>query len=159
MFQKQWVWETDIHICVFFSLECMKWDASQSPCHQESILLMTDHSSSENVSLISSVTDFTTCRCFPQENVFWVNTVWSYLERGILLQPQLVLWRWKMGIYPKISPQMSGFGGCWIPRQRGKEKDTCFRCSGWISLMFQCDIIFGIILMSDSKTGVNLGKV
>ena len=117
LFQKRWVWRKDIHICVSFSLECMKRDASHSPCHQESILLMTDHSISENVSLISRVTDFATRRRFPQERVLWVNAVWPDPVWGILLHPQLVLWRWKTGTHPNVLPQMSSFGGCWIPSQ------------------------------------------
>lgn len=138
---------TDIHICVSFSLERTKWDASHFPCHQESILLMTDHRISENVSLISSVTDFATCRRLPQERVCWVNAVWPDPMWGILLHPQLVLWRWKTGTHPKTLPQMSGFGGCWIPSREDATKrgDTCLSCSGWILLMLQCDVISGIV--------------
>ena len=161
LFQKRWGGRTDIHICVSSSLECTKWDGSHSPCHQESILLMTDHRISENVSLISSVTNFATCRRFPQERVSWVNAVWPDPMWGILLHPQLVLRRWKTGTHPKILPQMSGFEECWIPSQEDATKrgDTCLSCSGWILLMFQCDVISGIVLISDSKTGFNLEKV
>ena len=38
-------------------------------------------------------------------------------------------------------------------------RDLCRRCSGCIVLMVQGDVISGIILLSDSKTGFNLGRI
>lgn len=49
LFQRHWLRRTDIHICVFVSVECMKEDASHSPYHGESTLFVTDRNISESV--------------------------------------------------------------------------------------------------------------
>jgi hypothetical protein len=106
----------------FFSLECMKSDASHFPCHQESTLWWQITAALENISLISSVTDFAECRLFPQESL-GVNLVWPQCVLGILLHPQLALWRWKTCTHPKILSQMSDCRGCWTPCQAEAEKN------------------------------------